>query len=111
MDVLDPAFYFESSVVEWKHDAPTEAQGMKCHPQTELNQSINVNNTCITIYTNLHAGIYDKLHGHKHACSLPDTVQKGLLFSRLSKKLSEVQNTLESALPTVPAILKGAVCT
>ena len=37
--------------------------------------------------------------------NLPETVQKGLALSKLSNKLSELQNT--SALPRVAAIRNG----
>ena len=55
MNVLDPAFCFESSVVEWKHDTPTEAKGMKCHPHSDLNYRISVHNTCVCIHVSIYA--------------------------------------------------------
>ena len=52
VDVLDPAQYFESSVVERKSDTPTETQSMECHQQCNLSDYIAVYNTYLNISDN-----------------------------------------------------------
>ena len=50
MNVLDFALCFESSIVEWKHKAPSETQGMKIVPKSNLDQQIHIRNAYIKVY-------------------------------------------------------------